>query len=344
MTAKNRNKILLIHPKLNTFVSTDYEILSKSNNVQLYHYIQSKKMFQNLVQQFYLLVWILKNSRNLHCLYIWFADYHSFLPVLYAKLFHKKSYLILGGYDTANLQDLDYGSFKNPIRAFCARFSIKNVTLNLPVSDFIKEEALSRVPGANIETLSTGYSPTVFFHNGKEKEPIILTIGVIDSLQRLKLKGIDFSINVAKKLPEFMFLIIGMNEEIKNLLTDIPSNVQIIESIDHQELVKYYQKSKVYIQFSMREGLPNTVCEAMLCECIPVGFNNGGIPEAIGDAGYLLSEQSLDKAADLLKRAMVTKTDAGKKARKYIIDNFTIEKREKRLLQLVKTTSNPKSI
>jgi len=37
--------------------------------------------------------------------------------------------------------------------------------------------------------------------------------------------------------------------------------------VPDEELIKYYQKAKVY-QLSEYEGLPNALCEAMLCECL----------------------------------------------------------------------------
>jgi glycosyltransferase involved in cell wall biosynthesis len=337
MIAKNHNKILLIHPKLSTFVRHDYEILSKSYNVQLYHYIQSKKMFQNLLQQFYLLIWILKNSRNLHCVYIWFADYHAFLPVFLSRLLGKRSYISLGGYDTARLPELDYGAFKNPVRAFCAGYAIGHATLNLPVSPFLAKEAKERVPGANIAVFPFGFSGDKFFPSGKMKEPIVLTIGVINTAQRMKIKGIDYFIEVARHLPDYRFIIIGVTEEGQKYLGDLPENIEVFGLIPHEELLDYYQRAKVYAQFSIREGLPNTVCEAMLCECIPLGLNNGGIPYAIGDAGIILHSNEITVAAAAVKQAMEDKTGLGQKARKFILHNYSREKRTDGLLDIIGT-------
>ena len=66
------------------------------------------------------------------------------------------------------------------------------------------------------------------------------------------------------------------------------------------ELLNYFQRAKVFCQFSFSEGLPNTLCEAMLCECIPVGSNVNGIPKAIGDYGYILQLKDVNKAKELV--------------------------------------------
>ena len=85
--------------------------------------------------------------------------------------------------------------------------------------------------------------------------------------------------------------------------------------------------------FSMREGLPNVVCEAMLSECIPVGFSNGGIPVAIGDAGYILKEKTIESAKKAIRIAMKNE-ELGKAARQRIIKKFPMDNRIKFLHDL----------
>lgn len=328
--------ILFIYQVFGTFVKNDYEILKKHFPVREFYYKASKKLTVNLLSQIKMCIWLLKNIWKAKFVYIWFADYHSFLPILFAKILTKKSFLVLGGYDVTYIPELKYGSFSNPIRAFCAKFSMKNATLNLAVSDNIEREALEKVPEAKVKTIYTGYSKDKFLLPKNEKKKIILTVGSGDSLQRIRLKGIDFFVDVAKAMPKYKFIIIGVSNDALKYLKDVPENVEILEKMEQNELIKFYQKSKVYAQFSMREGLPNAVCEAMLCGCIPVGFNSGGIPIAIGDCGFILKEKSVDKAIEMIEKAMNSPESLGKKARERIMKNFSLEQRENKILSIIK--------
>ncbi len=330
-----KKKILLFVKKSgSTFVLQDEKILNKYFSVKSIKYgvEPGLKTIYNLIR---LLIWLLKSIWKAHFVYIWFADYHSFLPVLFAKALKRKSILILGGYDVTYIPEIKYGSFSNPLRAFCAKFSIRNATLCLPVSDNIEKEAIERVPKAKTKIIYTGYSEDKFLPSKMGKQKIVLTVGAGDSLQRLRIKGIDFFIEIARAMPTYKFVVIGVSKNALKYLNNIPNNVEILEKMEQNKLIKFYQKAKVYTQFSMREGLPNVVCEAMLCECVPVGFNNGGIPIAIGDCGFILKERSVDKAIEMIEKAINSPESLGKKARERIMKNFTLEQRENKVISIM---------
>ncbi|MEJ2633716.1 MAG: glycosyltransferase family 4 protein [Calditrichia bacterium] len=327
--------ILFIHKGFSTFVETDYKLLSDEYPVLDFYYNPRKGILYNILNQIALFGWLLKNIWEAKAVFIWFADYHSFFPVLFANLLKKKSYLVLGGYDVAYLPEINYGSFNNKIRAFFTRYSIRHSTLNLPVVDSVLDEALERVPDANIKVLYTAYKAENFFPDNKSKDRLILTVALVNDKLRMKLKGMDIFIEAARKIPEYRFMIIGMSEQLSSTLKDLPPNLTILGAVAHDSLLKYYQRAKIYAQFSMREGLPNTVCEAMLCECIPVGANVGGIPVAIDDAGFLMRERNIDAATKIIRLAMQTDDEIGKKARHRIIENFSLEKRKLGLMTLL---------
>jgi glycosyltransferase involved in cell wall biosynthesis len=254
---------------------------------------------------------------------------------LIARLFNKKNVIILGGYDVTYIPSLKYGSFSNPIRKFCTNFSLKFSNHLLAVDRSLIWEAQARIKNSrgNFQEVPTGFDSRVWYPTCK-KENLVLTVGICDSFQRLRLKGIDIFLDAAKLLPEYRFQVIGMKAGIKERI-EIPDNVTTRDYVTFEELRDLYSKAKVYGQFSVREGLPSVVCEAMLCECIPVGTNNNGIPTAIGDCGFILEGRTAREAAKLIRIAMDSPQSLSKEARKRIKRNFTREQRKKSLFQLL---------
>ena len=94
-----------------------------------------------------------------------------------------------------------------------------------------------------------------------------------------------------------------------------------------------YRRAKVYCQFTMHEGLPNAVCEAMLCGCIPLGTQVNGIPTAIGDAGFLV-DRDLSAIHDALRHALADPS-LGLRARDRIPGLFPLARRAQRLGQVL---------
>ena len=288
-----------------------------------------------MMSQFLLILKIIPRITKTFVFFVWFADYHSFLPVFFSRVFGKKSIIVLGGYDVTYIPELKYGSFSNPIRKFCTAYSLKNAHFLMAVDPSLIEEARTRIKTVKGDYL---YVPTSFdsnqWYREKEKEKLIMTVGICDSVQRLKLKGIDLFIEVARLLPRYEFLIIGMKQ---NMLGDlkIPTNLKTRDHVSFSELKDFYSRAKVYAQFSMREGLPSVVCEAMLCECVPVGTDVNGIPTAIGDCGFILKNRNRRDAARLIETAIESPASLGEKARKRIKTLFNRERREKSILSIL---------
>lgn len=70
----------------------------------------------------------------------------------------------------------------------------------------------------------------------------------------------------------------------------------------------------------MSEGLPNTLCEAMLCGCIPVGSEVNGIPLAIGETGFVIKKKDIREAKDAILKA--NRYDDPLSPRKRILELF----------------------
>lgn len=326
-----KKNILMIQTQNSTFVKRDYETLSNHFNVFSYTFIPYKNPFRLFLELIKEKLFILSKIGKIDIFYIWFADYHSLIPVILSKIFKKKSFLVLGGYDVINIPEIKYGSFNNPIRAFFAKKSMQFCTLNLPVCEFIAEDAKRIIKDLHYKIVYTGYDENKFLP-GRKKEDIVLVVSIVDTEKRYFIKGIDILLKLASMKKNIKFLTIGIN---KNLIkAKIPENIIFLNTLSDSELIKLYQKSKVVALFSRREGLPNSLCEGMLCECIPFGNNNGGIPTAIGNSGYLFESNNLQDASEKLELALEN-NDLGKVARLRIIENFSLEKRELKLFQII---------
>jgi glycosyltransferase involved in cell wall biosynthesis len=71
----------------------------------------------------------------------------------------------------------------------------------------------------------------------------------------------------------------------------------------------------------------------MLCECIPIGTDVGGIVDIIGDDGFILEPRDVTLAQDQIKNAM-NDQGTGKAARLRALKEYPIDKRERLLVEL----------
>ena len=332
---KKRKRILFVYPIFSTFVKADYEILSENFDVVKYQYHHKKSVLNHLLEQIKFFFFLVKNISAVDAVFIWFADYHSFLPILFAKIFNKKSFLVLGGYDVTFLPKFNYGSFNNPLRAFCARYSLNNATLNLAVAENIKRDAEERASKAKTKVLYTGYDARKFTYDEQTERSGVLSVLGAYTKQRLYIKGADLLAATAKKLKDVTFTLVAIDEKLFAEEFGVIPNVNFIGNLPQEDLAKLYAQTSVYAQFSLREGLPNSVCEAMLCGAIPVGTNVGGIPTAIGECGYLIDERDANAAAEAITAALNAPNEMRICARERIIENFPFERREKELTKLI---------
>lgn len=273
--------------------------------------------------------------------FTWFASVYSAFVVFFSRVFKKKSIIVIGGVDVAKEPSINYGIWLNWWKSLFVRYAIRRADKVLAVDPFLISEAkrLAKYDGLNLVYVPTGYDYNYWKPSG-QKENFILSVGACEDEWRMMKKGFDKLIQAAALLPEVKFKIVGIRESLlEQIKKHIPHNVEIISFLEKNELLKYYQRAKVYCQVSFHEGLPNSLCEAMLCECIPVGTDRGGMPTAIGDVGLVVkygNEEALIKA---FKKSLTLSDEVGKKARMRIIENFPQEKRHRELNSNIKSFS-----
>jgi glycosyltransferase involved in cell wall biosynthesis len=310
-----------------SFIEKDYDTISKIHKV-------CKINYQNLAD-FKKMVAIIPRC---DLSFIWFAGGHAFLAVLLCKLFRKKSLIVVGGFDVANVPEINYGRFTQGwTKRFSTKLALEYANKVLVVDPSLKEDAIrnAKIDGHNIDYLPTGYD-SERFKPGGDKENLVITVGYV-SASVIQRKGFDTFVKAASSLPDARFLLIGkpIDESQDSLKKLAPENVDFTGFVSDDELLRYYQRAKVYCQLSAYEGLPNALCEAMLCECVPVGTKRNGIPTAIGETGYYVPYGEPVATAEAIAKALQAPKDLGRKARERIMRIFPDERREMGLVQAI---------
>ena len=347
---KDIKRVLFVYTRDSTFIRGDIDILSRHYEVKRLvtdNRNQAIQLFALFRQLFYLIF----NIRNFDIVYIWFADYHSWLPSLFAKITGKRCYLVIGGYDICRVKKYKYGSFVNPIRGWMARNSMRSSTANLCVSNHIRRVVRSLAPDTPALLVYNGMS---FPDTSKTKLPPegsrggVLCVAISQTRQSFFIKGIDRFLELARAMPAQKFTLIGTDPERAGIKpADIPKNLTIIPVIEHSRLTEYYHKSKVYCQLSRRESFSLSLAEAMFHGCMPLTTKAGGMPEVSGGLGEIIyasdsdifrreeKESSVHEAINAIARLAAESEDYAPAMRERVMALFTIEKRERELISII---------
>ncbi len=327
----------------------DIEILQEKYDVKEFFFdttTKSNYIFQFIKQKLF----ILANIFGAKLIVCQFAGHYSFLPILYAKLFYKRSVIVAGGTDCVAFPSINYGNFNTRLMRFTTSFSFKNCDLILPVhqtlveydytyqpNDFPKQGFTYFIKGlkTKVEVIHNGYDSKKWFCNSVKEKASFITIGAgLGSRFGFNLKGIDLIFEIAPKFPETFFYIVGGS----SIKTKAPANVKLLENIPNDQIQPLLSKMQFYLQLSLSEGFPNALSEGMLCECVPIVSNVGGMPEIVSDCGYILKHKNIDELESLIRSALNNNdvNTLGKKARKRIEENYTFDSRKNKLLSALK--------
>jgi glycosyltransferase involved in cell wall biosynthesis len=351
-----KEKILFFYPNPSTFINKDLDFLKIHFFLKTHSFNPKKKIYTVyfFLNQLFFLFSNIKNTRLIICK---FVGYHSFLPALFGNLFNVPVLFIMGGTEAHYFPENHHGSFTNPLLSLFMKASYKladhlsPVHESLEICDYTydksgkpKQGAKYFCPWINIPftTIYYGFDQQKFYYTGKQRiKNSFITIAINFDGSEFIRKGIDLIFEAAEHYPSFNFTIIGTTSRI---FEKLPSNITIIPFVPNEQLKDYLSEHEFYLQLSTAEGFPNALCEAMLCECIPIGSDVFGIPLIMGDTGFLLMKRKSKMLFELLNQAIVSDKEVlSKKARERIINNFPMERREKELLKLVSNLINRKN-
>jgi glycosyltransferase involved in cell wall biosynthesis len=344
----NKKTALLFCAFRSSFLQKDRDILDTEFQI-LEHDFDAKNKAGTPLKFVSQKLFLLRNIAKADIIMCQFAGYHSLLPALFGKISRKPCLIIVGGTDAHDFPGIGYGNWQKRFLKTFTALSFRLCTHIAPKHRALMNFDYSYDPGeppkqgiyAHLPSLKTpfteipnGYDAEKWKCLSAKRKNTFITIGTSWEypFQR-QLKGVDLITNVASYFPDCEFVILGATEAL--LPANHASNLKILPPKKHEELAKVLSEYEFYMQLSIAEGFPNSLSEAMLCECVPIGSNVFGIPEIIGNTGFILKHRDTEELKKLIEKALASDaTRLGKQARSRIAENYTYVKRSEKLLNL----------
>lgn len=320
-------RVALVYRSDSSFVQRDREILRSAFRVTNVCW-QGKRSIPRLALS------VLRSDAA----FSWFALDHAYGACRLARLFGKRSLVVVGGVDAARRPDMNYGVHLDPRMGPRSRYALAHSDRVLVVDESLRQEIRTNtgIDRPDIVTVHLGFDTDVFSPDDGPKRNV-LTVGIVDDVN-LARKGLMTFVKAAAKIPDLPFVLVGgrPNEATDKLRSLAPANLDIRGRLTHEELIEQYRRAKVYVQASRYEGLPTALGEAMACACVPVGTRIAGIPTLMGETGYYVPPDDPEATALAIRKAF--DLGDGKQARARIIERFAVDRRRRLLIDLVNAT------
>lgn len=354
---EKQKTLIYIKPANSSFIVSDQKLLENHYHVIPFLIKQSGQKWKFFISLFKLAFFLLIKAGKADAFVCWFGDYHASIMVFIAKLTRKKTVIFAGGQEAICYKELGKGVYQKKFRGWCVKYALRNATLILPNhasliyhenhfynADFPHIDGINhyvkKIKG-KIIVVPNGIDFSRIDRNPNiEKVPnLALTVGTMNTKADFYNKGFDLFIELSKLNPDKDFVLIGVKKSYlpwieENYKISEISNLKIIPSFCPDEVLKeYFNKAKVYLQVSITEGMPVSLGEAMLCECIPIGSNVNGIPDAIGNTGVLVYQRNIDELSQSLGKAF--NMNSGKAAREQVLHNFSLKQREEKMIAAI---------
>ena len=323
-------RVLYVHSRRNTFTRIDREALAERHDVVDYYQPGFRPRPAEL--------WRAVGSSDL--VFGWFASWHTALALRFARARRKPSVLIFGGFDTAAMPEIGYGSQRGGVRRRLVSSTAGLATRLITNSNYSLgeiERNVARVDPSRVAVVHHGV-PDRFGDAAATapRERQALTVGAVYEVN-LARKGHGPFIDAARELPDVEFVLAGewWDETGEKLAADAAPNVRVTGRLSDEDLDALFRSAAVYVQASLHEGFGLSLAEAMLAGAVPVVTPAGALPEVVGDTGVTISEPTPAAIAEGVREALGMGPSAGLAARERVRTEFPYEKRRDGLLHEV---------
>ena len=273
-----------------------------------------------------------------------------FLPQAGFVAAYAGMYLQVPSVVSARGNDLERAIF-DPSRAAHILYALGHATAVTTNTNVLAKKATSLVQGLQVNVIPNGVDVDHF-------KPLPRNMALAESLNLVKatdgktLRVIGFAgelrekkglrtllsayAQIKKKNPAPLLIVGDIRsgedrqwfEEYKQLHPDV--QITVTGFVPRNDLPAYYSLMDVFVQPSLRDGLPNALLEAMACEKAIVGSAVGGIADAIIDCenGRLVASNHVEELAEAIDEVLMDaelRAKLGRNACQTIRNRFTLQ-------------------
>ena len=343
--------LLYCFPKRSTFIDRDVQALSARYMVRQHELNTGADQMLpiRLLQQ---LIWLLANKAWKRDAICHFSGYHAVFPALLAR----RCFIILAGSDCASIPAIGYGNHARKLMGWATRFAARKATRLLPVhaslmlrsSDYAdivpREQGISAfAPGLNTPWTEIPYGFDGQYWcpdetSTRSPERFLCVAGPAAQNNRVHLlKGVDLLLQIAERTPQAHFQIVGLADP--DAYGIAPPNVTFTGRVAPDQLRDLYRRTAFYAQLSLSEGMPNALCEAMLCGCIPLVSQVASMPSIIAEHGKVLHKRDAELGSqacrELLSLSPAELELRSQGSRERILNAFPMDRRTKALFAVL---------
>jgi polysaccharide biosynthesis protein PelF len=268
------------------------------------------------------------------------------IPCVISKLENKVPFLLTehGVYLREQYLSLSKRNLPPFLNTFLIRFIQSITTLNYYYADQVSPvchyntrwEKRFGVEPQNLEVIYNGIDPAIFtdVKNVKQSNPTVVTVARIDPIKDI-LSLISAAAIVKQHIPNVKFIVYGSvtvqsyYEECLAFRSNLKLEDTFMFAGHVSDMASAYQSGDVIALSSISEAFPYSVVEAMMTGKPVVSTDVGGVREAIGDTGFLVTPREPEEMAASITKLLKNKElriKLGSQARKRALSHFTLDK------------------
>lgn len=266
--------------------------------------------------------------------------YHLFgtIPAIITKFFYGKSYVFNFAYNYEKFAQIEGKFFQRLLLVFleplAILFSRKIFVANKSIFKKLSRDKAVYLPNG---------VDTDFFKPAKIKKknkiPAILSVGRLE-----KQKNFEVLVEAMRGI-NARLVIVGqgsLKEKLEKLANENNIDLEIITEVKNIKMPQIYSSADIFVLPSYIEGSPKVLLEAMSCGLPVIGTNVEGIDEILNVTNgrkCSSSRESINEAVNYLIKNPSYRVQIGKKARKFIVNNFNLGVLLQKEIKVIKEAS-----